>query len=131
MLAKLIPTRVHAVLDYLFGVLFLVLPHLLEWSPTATWLMMSIGLGILVLSLLTNYELGVLKWIPVPFHLGVDLLVGLVLLGASLLTLREATSAPAGYLILGLVFLIVALLTNTQPGRILTERAQRSAGLTE
>lgn len=131
MLAKLIPTRVHGVIDYLMGILFLILPWLLGWSQPATWLMWILGAGILISSLLTNYELGALKLIPVPAHLGLDILVGLVLVGAPFLFLNEGTSASAGYLILGLVEGSVALLTDTEPGRTLTERAQRSAGISE
>ena len=78
MIAKLIPTRIHGVLDYLFGLLYIALPLLLSWPQPAATILIALGVGVLVYSALTRYELGLLKLLPMPAHLVIDLLGGLL-----------------------------------------------------
>jgi hypothetical protein len=115
MLARIIPTRIHGVLDYLTGALFLVLPRLLGWSQSATWLISILGVSVLVYSLLTRYELGAIKFIPMPVHLVLDILGGLVLIAAPFFFLNEENSVTTWYLILGVFELGAALLSETRP----------------
>src|SRR5215203_4256353 len=115
MLARIIPTRIHGVLDYLTGALFLILPRLLGWSQSATWLISILGVSVLVYSLLTRYELGAIKFIPMPVHLVLDILGGLVLIAAPFFFLDEENSVTTWYLILGVFELGAALLSETRP----------------
>jgi hypothetical protein len=127
MLAKLIPTRVHGVLDYLTGVIFLVLPRLLGWEQPETWLMSILGVSVIVYSLITRYELGVIKWIPMPVHLILDLLGGLLLIAAPFLFFQnEEPSVRTWYLILGVFELGASLFSDNTP-RLETSREPTGA----
>jgi len=77
----MISTRVHGVLDYAVGLLLILLPFLLgldSRSPEA-WVLTGAGIAALIYSVLTNYELGVVRVIPMPTHLALDALNGLFL----------------------------------------------------
>ena len=78
---RMISTKVHGVLDYLVGVLLIVLPTLLGFSSQGleTWTMVGLGIATLVYSLLTRYELGLVRLLSMPLHLGIDLISGLLL----------------------------------------------------
>ena len=112
----MIPTRIHGILDYTVGLFLLASPWLLDFhhSGTATWVMVVMGGGALLYSLFTDYELGVIKRIPMPVHLGLDAVSG-VLLAASpwLLGFTETTWKP--HLVLGAMELLVVLLSRRRP----------------
>ena len=116
---QFISTRVHGVLDYLMGILLIALPFLpgfprLESSPSATWIPVALGIGALVYSLVTNYELGALRLLPMPVHLAFDFLSG-ALLAASpwLFGFHHQVHLP--HLVLGLFEIGAALFTSTRP----------------
>src|SRR3954466_1777092 len=78
---NLIPTRVHGFLDYIVGLLLILAPWLFGFAHhgAATWMPVILGAGALVYSLFTRYELGAVKAIPMPAHLALDGLSGLLL----------------------------------------------------
>ena len=71
---RLIPTSVHGVLDYLASGINLAFPGLLGLhdSPWAALVPRIDGLAGAGYSLITDYELGVLKVLPMPAHLAFD-----------------------------------------------------------
>lgn len=77
----MIPTRIHGVLDYIIGVALIAAPWLFGFAHEGaeTWIPVVLGAGVILYSLLTNYELGLLKVIPMKVHLGIDVLGGLFL----------------------------------------------------
>lgn len=114
MIAKLIPTRIHGILDYLFGLMYIALPLLLGWPQPAATILMALGAGVLVYSILTRYEVGLFKLLPMPAHLVLDLLGGLLLIGAPFLGLVGESVRP-WFWALGAVELLITLLTDTRP----------------
>ncbi len=78
MLARLIPTQVHGVLDYAMGLLLIISPWLFGFSDTdaATWIVIIVGAAIILASLVTDYELSLAKIIPMRIHLGLDIVSG-------------------------------------------------------
>jgi hypothetical protein len=79
---RFIPTRTHGVIDYLLmGALLIVAPYLLGFADgtAARWVPQIVGAGLIGASLLTDYELGVVRMIPMPVHLGLDVAAGLLL----------------------------------------------------
>ena len=116
---QFIPTRVHGVLDYLMGLLLIVLPFLpgfprVGTNAAATWIPVALGAGALVYSLVTNYELGLFRVLPMPVHLAFDFLGG-ALLAASpwLFGFHHQVYLP--HLVLGLFEIGAALFTSTRP----------------
>ena len=113
---RFLPTRVHGYMDYLMGALLIVAPWLLGFSRggAETWIPVLLGVGAIGYSLLTDYELGAVRTISMPVHLGLDGLSGLLLAASPwLFGFSEYVWAP--HLILGLVEVGAALVTKTTP----------------
>ena len=110
-------TRTHGYLDYLVGALLIGAPWLLGFARggAETWVPVAVGATTIAYSLLTDYELGVVRRIQMPVHLWLDGLAG-VLLAASpwLFAFDEVVRTP--HLVVGAVEILAALLTNTIPG---------------
>jgi hypothetical protein len=114
MIAKLIPTRVHGVLDYLTGLTLIAIPLLFNWPQPEATIFMALGGGTLVYSLLTRYEPGVFKLLPMPAHLLLDLLSGLFLVAAPFLGLVDE-NLRIWFWAFGLFEIGAALLSDTRP----------------
>jgi hypothetical protein len=116
---KPISTRAHGVLDYASAGTLLALPRLLGWTPTVRTLLTGSALATLGASLLTKYELGLVKVLPMPGHLALDGLTAAMHAAAPFLLFDEADREQGNALpiLLGLVAFeaIVALLTQSQP----------------
>ena len=85
---RFVTRRVHAWLDYPVALSLIGLPFVLGLGashPLALWLAVATGGAAFVLTLLTDHELGVIRVLPYPVHLAVDLAVGLVFLAAPIL----------------------------------------------
>lgn len=84
---KPIPRPVHAVLDYSYAALFSAAPELVGFTDEeiAARLSRLVSAGVLTTSLLTRYELGLIKVVPFKAHLAADVAVGLVTLGTPFL----------------------------------------------
>src|SRR5215211_3573113 len=113
---RFIPTRVHGVLDYLTAGVLIAAPSMLGFRKHGmqTWLPVALGVGTIGYSLLTDYELGLFKIIPMPMHLVLDAANG-ALLAASpwLFGFAEEVSAPN--LGLGLFEIAVTASSQTTP----------------
>ena len=112
---KLFSTKMHGVIDYLSVGTLLTLPRAMGWSEQITRSLTTAALGTLAYSLLTNYELGLVKVLPMTGHLALDGVSGLTMLGAPLLYPDEdsdATWTIAGF---GVFELAVTLLSETEP----------------
>jgi hypothetical protein len=111
-----IPTRVHGVLDYLTAGVLIAAPSMLGFRKHGmqTWLPIALGVGTIGYSLLTDYELGLFKIIPMPMHLALDAVNG-TLLAASpwLFGFAEEVSAP--HLSLGLFEIVVTASSQPTP----------------
>jgi hypothetical protein len=80
---KIIPRFFHGVLDYMTGLLLLLSPNLLGFSEAggaAVWVPRIAGLIILLQAMTTDYELGVIKMIPIKTHLMADYVLAAFLL---------------------------------------------------
>jgi hypothetical protein len=81
--------------------------------------------SVLVYSLLTRYELGAIRFIPMPVHLALDLLGGLVLIGAAFMFRGAENNVMIWYLILGLFEVGAALMSEPTPDENRTADANR------
>ncbi len=81
---RFIPTRIHAIVDYVTGILLIAAPFIFRFADggAAQWVPMLLGTAIIIMSLMTDYELSMSRMIPVPAHLMVDAAGGLLLLGS-------------------------------------------------
>ena len=115
-------TRTHGVLDYAMGALLLITPYLFGFANggAAQWVPMAIGAGGILYSLLTRYELGAVRLIPMPVHLGLDAASGL-LLAASPAIFGFSHQVWVPHVILGLLEAGTSLITRTVPDTELPE----------
>ena len=113
---RLIPTRVHAVLDYMMGLLLIVAPWLLGFAGNGaeTWVPVALGIAMLIYSMFTNYEFGAFKLLSVPVHLTIDFLGGAFLAVAPWI-FGFADNIYLPHLILGIIEMGTALMTKTIP----------------
>jgi hypothetical protein len=86
MLMRMIPTRVHALLDYTVGVLLIAAPWIFRFadeSTAAKWISVIVGIAMIGLSAMTDYEGGFLtRAIPMRVHLATDAVVGVFLIAS-------------------------------------------------
>ena len=126
---NLIPTRVHGILDYLVGTLLVASPWIFgfAWQPVAKWVVIIMGLGAIGYSLVTDYELGLSRQVPMRWHLALDAASGLFLAASPwLLGFSEQVAAP--HVVFGLLEIGVAALTSRQPGLVPVRHAPRPVG---
>ena len=119
---RFLPTSVHGVLDYIVGIALIAAPFLFGFAYVggiAVYLPITLGIGLILYSLVTKYELGVpgIKFIPMPYHLIFDF-VAAVLLAVSPF-LFGFSSKPLNvwlpHLVVGIAVILVVLVSQTHP----------------
>lgn len=118
----MINTRIHGYMDYLMGLLLLVSPILFNLPAGApTTIMVVLGAGTIVYSLITDYELGLLKILSMKAHLGIDLFAGIFLIASPWL-FGFANEVIWPFVILGIIEIGAALMTERQPSYPQTQK---------
>lgn len=110
---RLIPTRAHGVIDYLWGAALLGLSW--RFGPQG-WILAVFGAGAILYSLFTDYELGVFPMLSMRTHLMIDILGGL-LLAASPWIFGLEGSLRVLPLLFGVFSVMAGLTTRTDPRR--------------
>ena len=116
---RFVTRTVHAYIDYPVAMSLMALPFLLGLgasNPLAKWLAVATGVTALILTLLTDHELGVVKVIPYRLHVAVDRLVGAVFIVAPLVLGFTGLDA-AYYLVNGAAVLIATVLLDAPASR--------------
>lgn len=108
-----LPTHVHGVIDYVFGAALTILPRALGWRGTPARVLESAGAEAIAYSMVTNYELGVVKGLPMKAHLALDALSGGLLIGAAALLEDEHDDVRLMLVGIGLFEIAAALTTET------------------
>jgi len=117
---KFIGTKTHGYIDYIMGALLIAAPWIFDFDRggAETWVPVILGAGVILYSLLTDYELGASHQISMRTHLMLDFIGG-ALLAASPWIFGFADYVWQPHLILGILEIGAALFTKTVPG---TER---------
>jgi len=113
---KILSTKVHGVLDYLMSIVLIVSPWLFNFANGGPemWIPIILGAAALIYSMMTNYELGLVKTLSMKTHLTIDAMSG-VLLVASPWIFSFADTVYLPHLILGIIELVAVMMTKTQP----------------
>ncbi|HEY1096844.1 MAG TPA: SPW repeat protein [Alphaproteobacteria bacterium] len=118
---RIIPTRIHGLLDYLVGLALIAAPWVFGFAPDMieywgyeTWIPLIIGVALILMSIFTNYEWGIEKRINMPNHLLMDIVFGFVL-AASPWAFNFAELVYQPHLIVGLVIIGLALISQRGP----------------
>ena len=118
MAMRIIPTQIHGVIDYVTGGALLAAPKLLGLdgdSPASTVFRLAGG-GATAYSLLTDYELGLVKVLPMRTHLALDAASG-ALIAASPWLFGFARGGRRYWLphaLVGATEILAALMTKTR-----------------
>lgn len=114
---KVLSTKAHGVLDYLMGILLIAAPWIFNFNRggAETWVPVVLGAGAILYSLLTNYEMGMVKSLSMRTHLNLDLLSGVFLaISPWIFGFNDFVYLP--HLILGIAEVGAALMTDPVPG---------------
>jgi hypothetical protein len=126
---RILSTKAHGILDYLMGLILIASPWLFDFARNGaeTWVPVVLGVGIIIYSLFTDYELGAYRTLSMKNHLLLDL-VGGVILAASpwLFDFDEYVYLP--HLILGILEVGAALVTERSPEDV-GDRSVRTEGI--
>lgn len=114
---KFVTKQIHAYLDYPVAAALIGLPFLLGLGSTNSFaLLLSVltGVAALVLTILTDHQLGILRVIPYKVHLMVDFAVAVVFILAPFLFGFEGIDAYY-YWVNGVAVLVVVSLHKPEP----------------
>jgi hypothetical protein len=115
---RMLSTKVHGVLDYLMGVILIVSPWIFNFNRggAETAVPVILGAGVIVYSLMTNYELGLSGILSMRTHLNLDLMSGAFLaISPWVFGFSEFVYMP--HVIFGVAEMCAALLTDPLPKR--------------
>jgi hypothetical protein len=126
---RVIPTQVHAIADYVTGPALAAAPELFrmrDGGPSALAPRIA-GAGATAYSSVTDYELGVRRWIPMRVHLALDAAGGLALAAAPWLfgSARQGKRYWIPHALVGATELAFAVATKTEPEREQPRRFRR------
>jgi hypothetical protein len=116
---RFIPTKLHGILDYLYVLALFFVPNVFGFSSNSadTYVTDIVACTVLVYSILTKYELGIFKNIPMKIHLLLDLIVG-ILLAASPWIFAFADVVYKPHLFFGLFAIAAALFSKKSSKQI-------------
>ena len=127
---RFVPTGVHAYFDYIGGIVLLAAPFIFGFfsvGGAAVIIPMVLGVGLIVYSLLTRYELGIpgLKFIPMPLHLVFDFVAAAFLALSPFLFgfVNKTPNVWLPHLIAGVAVILLVLVSQTryQPKRAMAD----------
>jgi len=115
---KVIPAFVHGIFDYIGGVALLAAPNLFGFADeggAAVWVPRIIGLIVLLQSICTRYEVGLVKLIPMRVHLMNDYAASLFLAASP--WIFGFNDRPSNvwmpHVVVGLAVFVLSLMTRT------------------
>jgi hypothetical protein len=117
---RFIPTRLHAPLDYIVGVALIAAPWIFQFSEhtAATVIPIVLGVGLIVYSVFTDYELGVVKVIPMGGHNLFDIVAGALLAASPWIFgfADETANVWVPHFVVGLAAVFLGLTTKQAGG---------------
>jgi hypothetical protein len=107
---RFVPTMLHGIADYVVGFIVIGLPFYFELSGTPRMVLIALGIIVILYSLLSDYELGAVRFLRIRSHLLLDAIFGVAMLLSAWLFDFPNTRWPI-YAI-GVVALILAVITQ-------------------
>lgn len=119
---RFIPTKLHGVLDYLSAALFIASPYLFGFTADGTvgpaqWVPQFVGVGVLLYSVFTDYEPGVIRRLPMPVHLMADVWFAGVFLAVSPWLFGFADFVYLPHVLMGAFSVVAGLVTKRETSR--------------
>lgn len=119
---RVIPAKVHSILDYVVAIALVFAPVLFGFQSVggaAVVVPMLLGVGLFLYSLLTDYEYGVVRAIDMPYHLIIDLVAAVFLLLSPFIFgfSGEALNVWLPHVAVGAIMVLIVIFSKTQPSR--------------
>ncbi|MGA0557913.1 SPW repeat protein [Larkinella sp. VNQ87] len=113
---NIISTKVHGVIDYVAGSFFVISPWIFGFADrdAAQWVPIILGVMAIIYSIFTDYELGLIRRLPMPMHLTMDVLSGIVMVASPWL-FDFANRVYLPHVIFGAFEIGAGLLTQRKP----------------
>ena len=117
---KIIPAFVHGIADYIGGIALLAAPNIFgfaEVGGAAVWIPRIIGLIVLLQSICTNYEVGLVKILPMRVHLMNDYVASLFLAASPWLFgfADQPSNVWMPHVVVGVLVFVLTLMTESEP----------------
>ena len=109
---KILSQKIHGIIDFLVVLFLLSSPTLFGFTGLLAYFTYSLGIVHLLLTLLTDFNSGVIKIIPLPIHGLIELLVGVVLVVLAYTLFKGNEMGKVFYTIFGIAVLVVWLITD-------------------
>jgi len=110
---KFIAPAIHGFIDYLVVVFLFISPTFFGFTGLVAVFTYALGAVHLLLTLLTNYPLGIIKVIPVTVHASIELIVGIALIVLAYTLFKDnVDGSKLYYVIFGTVILLTWLVTD-------------------
>lgn len=112
---SIIPTHWHAFLDYIMAFTLLGGPWVFTFHESfdATIVSLWSGAAIVILSVFTRYEGGLMRKIPLEFHLNIDIVLGLFLIISPFL-FDFSEGGYSFHIVIGVILLGAGIFTKSQ-----------------
>jgi hypothetical protein len=118
-------TATHGIVDYIVGGALMALPPFFSMKTKTKAILESSGALAGAYSMMTDYERGMVKVIPMKGHLALDALSGGMLLGSAMMLDDESPEARTALACVGAFEIAAALLTETKTSKQKRENQQR------
>lgn len=110
-----INSKIHGYLDYLVVLVLLILPTLFNLPETTTIFTYSLGGIHLLLTLFTNFEVGLVKIIPFSIHGWIEIIVAVALVAVAFyLGSIDGDFSRNLYFVLAAIVFVIWLITDYQ-----------------
>jgi len=116
---RIIPTRIHGILDYLVGIILIASPWVFDFDNggAETWVPVIVGIMVLMQTIITDFEVGIIRKLPMVSHLRMDLFIGLFLAASPwIFNFDEVVWEP--HVIFGIFSILASLMTRTTPATV-------------
>ncbi len=106
---KILSSKAHGILDYLLVIILFAAPMLFKLEGFAATLAYALGCAHLLITIITDFELGLIKKLLFSIHGIIELLVSIVLAGVTFYFYKEDGEGIAYKFYAGLTLLILVV----------------------
>ena len=109
---KFISPSIHGIIDILMVIFLLASPTLFGFTELVVRFTYALATVHLLLTLLTAYDVGIFKVIPLPLHGSIEFIVGIVLVILAYTWFRHDATGKLYYILFGTVVLLTWFCTD-------------------
>jgi hypothetical protein len=112
---RFIDSKTHGFIDYIMSLFIAASPWTLDYGHGGmeTWIPLATGIAGILYSLITDYEPGLSRILPMRTHLNIDLAAGILLLVSPwLFNFKDVVWQP--HFLFGIIIICVSLFTKKQ-----------------